>query len=80
MELYAKGLKDLGYGTVLDREITKQGGQTMYFLLFASDHSAGKSIMDNRFDRVVMKVHEEMGQTQLFQPGAPPRRSRLGKD
>ena len=78
VKLYAEGLEGLGYQTVLDRQITKAGGQPMYFLLFASDHKAGKSIMDNRFDRVRLKVHEQMGQGQLFRNSgaAPPKATR----
>jgi three-Cys-motif partner protein len=79
VKLYAEGLKELGYKTVLDRQITKAAGQPMYFLLFASDHVAGKTIMDNRFDRVRLRIQEQMGQGQLFPTVAPPRRKRLGE-
>lgn len=80
VQLYAEGLRELGYETVLDRQITKAGGQPMYFLLFASDHKAGKSIMDNRFDRVRLKVQEQMGQEQLFPTVEAPRSRRLDED
>ena len=77
VRLYAAGLKELGYATVLDRQITKANGQPMYFLIFATDHSAGEKIMDHCFNQVRMRVAEELGQGTLFSHPSGPRRSRL---
>ena len=70
VRLYADGLRQLGYETVLDRQITKANGQPMYFLIFATDHDAGERIMDHCFDRVEVKLQET-----LFAPTS--RRKRL---
>ncbi len=48
--MYGDGLKSLGYKTVLDRQIKKEGGQPMYFLIFATDNAAGERIMDSVFN------------------------------
>jgi len=77
VRLYGQGLSDLGYSTVLDRQITKANGAPMYFLLFATDNAAGKSIMDWVFDQVRMRVIEELGQTTLFDIESGPRDRRL---
>jgi len=81
VKLYAEGLTGLGYETVLDRQIAKEaskGGQTpMYFLIFATDHDAGESIMGHCFDRVRHRVNEELGQQPLFPTVPAPRRKRL---
>lgn len=79
VKLYAAGLEELGYETVLDRQIKKQNGQPMYFLIFATDHDAGERIMDHCFDQVRMRVQEELGQGQLFPVVDAPRRRRLGE-
>jgi hypothetical protein len=79
VRLYADGLKQLGYATVLDRQITRENRQPMYFLIFATDHGAGERIMDHCFDRVRMRVREELGQAQLFTILDAPRRRRLGE-
>jgi three-Cys-motif partner protein len=42
VRLYADGFSKLGYATVLDRQITKQNGSPMYFLIFATDNDAGE--------------------------------------
>lgn len=78
VRLYASGLRKLGYRTVLDRQITKGDLSPMYFLIFATDHEAGERIMNHCFDRVRIRVQEELGQTTLF-PSAP-RRKRLGDE
>jgi three-Cys-motif partner protein len=78
VRLYAAGLRDLGYRTVLDRQITKGDGSPMYFLIFATDHDAGERIMDHCFDRVRIRVQEELGQATLFP--SPPRRKRLSEE
>jgi three-Cys-motif partner protein len=80
VRLYASGLRDLGYATVLDRQIKKANGQPMYFLIFATDHSAGERIMDHCFDNVRLRVQAELGQAQLFPTKDAPRRRRLGED
>lgn len=78
VQLYAAGLKELGYKTVLDRQIEKDDGHPMYFLIFATDHAAGERIMDHCFDHVRLRVQEQLGQTQLFPVKEAPRRKRLG--
>lgn len=52
VRLYADQLRGLGYEHVLDREIRMGGreGRLGYFLLFASQHPAGKDIMQHCFD------------------------------
>ncbi len=77
VRLYASGLRTLGYDTVLDRQITKSNGAPMYFLIFATDNHAGERIMDWVFDRVRMRVSEELGQTTLFDMESGPRQRRL---
>lgn len=53
VQLYGEGLRELGYETVLDRAVQKDaGGSTLYFLVFATDDSAGTRIMDHCFDSV----------------------------
>ncbi len=78
VRLYASGFTSLGYGTVLDRQITKANGTPMYFLIFATDNDAGEKIMDWVFDRVRIRVNEELGQTTLFNMESGPRERRLG--
>jgi three-Cys-motif partner protein len=77
VQLYGRGLRRLGYDVVLDRQITKDNGQPMYFLIFATDHSAGERIMDHCFNQVRVRVAEELGQGQLFTLPEAPRRKRL---
>jgi hypothetical protein len=50
VQLYAQGLRELGYEHVQERQITKEGvggraGSPMYFLIHASDHDAGERII-----------------------------------
>jgi three-Cys-motif partner protein len=78
VRLYGDGLRALGYDTVLDRQMTTASGQPLYFLVFATDHEAGESIMDHCFDRVRIRVKEELGQGTLFSIPPAPRRKRLG--
>ena len=77
VRLYGEGLTELGYATVLDRQIKKANGSPMYFLIFATDNAAGTSIMDWVFDQVRMRVIEELGQTTLFDIESGPRDRRL---
>lgn len=77
VRLYADGLKSLGYETVLDRQITKANGSPMYFLIFATDNDAGERIMDWVFNRVRLRVAEELGQITLFEMESGPRERRL---
>jgi hypothetical protein len=49
----------------------------MYFLIFATDNDAGEKIMDWVFDRVRLRVQEELGQTTLFDMESGPRERRL---
>jgi three-Cys-motif partner protein len=79
VRLYARGFASLGYRTVLDRQITKANGTPMYFLIFATDNEAGETIMDWVFDRVRIRVNEELGQTTLFNMESGPRERRLGE-
>lgn len=79
VRLYASGFTNLGYRTVLDRQITKAKGTPMYFLIFATDNDAGEKIMDWVFDRVRIRVNEELGQTTLFDMESGPRERRLGE-
>jgi three-Cys-motif partner protein len=80
VRMYADGLRGLGYGTVLDRQIATQSGQPMYFLIYATDHDAGQRIMDHCFDAVKLRVVEELGQATLFPAASTPRRRRLDAD
>jgi hypothetical protein len=75
--MYAEGFKRLGYTTVLDRQIKKTNSQPMYFLIFATDNNAGEKIMNWVFDRVRLRVQEELGQTTLFDMESGPRKRRL---
>jgi len=77
VRMYAEGFKRLDYATVLDRQIKKSNGQPMYFLIFATDNDAGERIMDWVFDRVHLRVQEELGQATLFDMESGPRRRRL---
>ena len=80
VRLYAEGFTKLGYRTVLDRQVTKQNGAPMYFLIFATDNDAGETIMDWVFNRVRLRVAEELGQTTLFDMESGQRERRLGED
>jgi hypothetical protein len=62
---------------VLDRQIVSGDGQPRYFLIFATDNDAGQKIMDHVFDRVRIRLIEELGQATLFTDTGP-RRKRLG--
>jgi three-Cys-motif partner protein len=77
VRMYADGLRRLGYRTVLDRQITKPSGHPMYFLIFATDNDAGRSIMDSVFDQVKIRKQDELAQGSLFEMKTIPRRTRL---
>jgi hypothetical protein len=79
VRLYANGFTNPGYRTVLDRQITKANGTPMYFLIFATDNNAGERIVDWVFDRVRIRVNEQLGQTTLFDMESGPRERRLGE-
>ena len=64
---------------MLDRQIKKSNGQPMYFLIFATDNDGGERIMDWVFDRVRLRVEEELGQTTLFDMESGPRKRRLNR-
>ena len=49
----------------------------MYFLIFATDNDAGEKIMDWVFNRVRLRVQEELGQTTLLDMESGPRKRRL---
>jgi three-Cys-motif partner protein len=72
VRLYGDGLRHLGYETVLDRQMTTGSGNPLYFLIFATDHDAGEAIMDHCFDRIRVRVQEELGQGTLFEDARPP--------
>lgn len=72
LQLYARGLRQLGYRHVQERQITKEptrsGGRggPMYFLLHATDNDAGETIMGHCFDKKHLRPGEELGQGQLL--------------
>lgn len=67
VQLYEEQLRALGYRTVLDVEIKREGrrGPTLYFLIFATDHPAGERIMDSLFDSAVPEREDPLGQLSL---------------
>lgn len=74
VRLYAEGLRGLGYLHVQERRIAGDRGQPMYYLLFATDHPTGETIMAHCFDKKHLQVPEELGQQSLFRPRVAPRR------
>ena len=48
--LTASSSKGLAYRHVLAREVTSAAGRPLYYLVFASDHDAGKAIMKWEFE------------------------------
>lgn len=52
VQLYGRQLASLGYGHVLDRQVRQRGreGRLGYYLIFASQHPVGGTIMDHCFD------------------------------
>jgi three-Cys-motif partner protein len=62
LDAYCHQIKKLGYAHVLAREVVGDDGRPLYYLVFASDHDAGKRIMKHEFAASVM----EPG--QLFNP------------
>jgi three-Cys-motif partner protein len=49
LDAYCHQLKGLGYRHVLAREVAGDSGRPLYYLVFASDHDAGKAIMKHEF-------------------------------
>lgn len=49
LDAYCHQLKSLGYAHVLAREVVSDDGRPLYYLVFASDHDAGKRIMRHEF-------------------------------
>lgn len=49
VEGYMEGLTALGYQSVLRREVARASGSLVYHLVFATDHPAGRKIMDDVF-------------------------------
>jgi three-Cys-motif partner protein len=64
LDAYCHQLHGLGYRHVLAREVSSEGdrGRPLYYLVFASDHDAGKRIMKHEFGA----SHTEQG--TLFSP------------
>lgn len=61
--MYVEGLEGLGYEMVLEG-----GWATDVLPYFATDHEAGERIMDHCFDRVRVRVDEELGPQTLSGP------------
>jgi three-Cys-motif partner protein len=63
LRLYRDGVKELGYVTVLNREIREKDpfGKLKYILVFATDHNAGERIMD----RIFTKLRPRLEQPEL---------------
>lgn len=49
LDAYCHQIKGLGYRHVLAREVVSDSGRPLYYLVFASDHNAGKRIMRHEF-------------------------------
>jgi three-Cys-motif partner protein len=64
LDAYCHEIKKLQYNHVLAREVVSDQGRPLYYLVFASDHDAGKRIMKHEFAASMM----EPG--QLFNPAA----------
>jgi three-Cys-motif partner protein len=84
VQLYAQGLRELGYEHVQERQITKEGaggraGSPMYFLIHASDHDAGERIMGHCFDKKHIRPGEQLGQEGLFHVPVAPRQRRVSR-
>jgi three-Cys-motif partner protein len=83
LRLYARGLRQLGYRHVQERQITKEStrsggrGSPMYFLVHATDNDAGNTIMSHCFDKKHLRPEEERGQAAMFHTPVAPRRRRL---
>ena len=82
VQMYAQGLRDLGYNYVQERQITKEAtggrsGSPMYFLVHASDHEAGERIMAHCFDKKHIRLVEQLGQGELFHLPVAPRQRRV---
>jgi three-Cys-motif partner protein len=80
--LYARGLYNLGYRHVQERQLHKEGkgggaGSPMYFLLHASDHDVGEKIMGHCFDKKHLHPGEELGQISMLSVPVTARRRRV---
>jgi three-Cys-motif partner protein len=49
LDAYCQQLKGLDYRHVIAREVASAAGRPLYYLVFASDHDAGKAIMKWEF-------------------------------
>lgn len=82
LRLYARGLREVGYRHVQERQITKEPtrsggrGAPMYFLVHATDNDAGNTIMGHCFDKKHVRPEEERGQGSMFHVPVAPRRRR----
>ncbi len=72
VELYEKGLKDLGYEDAFNRGVSAPvkpgsgGRRMMYHLFFATDHPTGQEIMKHVFTRGYVLDFPVSGQYPLF--------------
>jgi len=55
LDAYCHQIKKLGYKHVLAREVVSDEGRPLYYLVFASDHDAGKRIMRHEFAATQME-------------------------
>lgn len=78
VKLYAEGFTRLGYRSVLDKEIRDGGhrGRLRYFLIFATDHPLGETIMNRVFNKAGTERMKSYEQPTLFD-FKPERRKRL---
>jgi three-Cys-motif partner protein len=82
LRLYARGLRGVGYRHVQERQITREPSQPggrggpMYFLVHATDHDAGETIMGHCFDKKHLRPGEELGPGQLLHTPVVPRTRR----
>jgi three-Cys-motif partner protein len=78
IQLYAAGLRSLGYRHVLERGISAAVSRApRYYLIFASDHPVGNKVMDHCFNMPHVHPLEPTGQQSLFQIPATPRKKIL---
>jgi three-Cys-motif partner protein len=67
LDSYCHQIKGLGYRHVLAREVVGNSGRPLYYLVFASDHDAGKRIMRHEFGA----SHEEQDRLFSLAPFTP---------